>query len=49
MPADGPGDCLRIFRVENRSVNEIVDEFLSVAPKGGLAEGTVILLASLPS
>ena len=46
MPADVPGDCLRIFRVENGSVNEIVDEFLSVAPKGRLAEGTVILLSS---
>jgi hypothetical protein len=46
MPADGPGDCLRIFRVENGSVNEICDEFLQVAPKGGLVAGSVILLAS---
>jgi hypothetical protein len=46
MPVDGPGDCLRIFRVENGSVNEIVDEFLRVGPRDGLAEGTVIMLAS---
>ncbi len=46
VPVDGPGDCLRIFRVENGSVNEIVDEFLRVGPKGGLAEGTLILLSS---
>jgi hypothetical protein len=46
MPADGPGDCLRIFRVENGSVNEICDEFLQVAPKGGLVAGSVIMLAS---
>jgi hypothetical protein len=37
---------LRIFRVENGSVNEIVDEFMRVGPKGGLAKGTVILLSS---
>ncbi len=35
-----------MFRVENGSVNEIVDELLKVAPKGGLAARSVIMLAS---
>jgi hypothetical protein len=46
VPVDGPGDCLRILRVENGSVNEIVDEFLRVGPRDELAEGTVIMLSS---
>lgn len=39
IPSDGTGDCFRIFRVENGSVIEIVDNFLRVALKGGLAGG----------
>jgi hypothetical protein len=46
IPADGAEDCLRIFRVENGSVNEICDEFMQAAPKGKLPAGSVILLAS---
>ncbi len=46
VPADGPGECLRIIRVENGTLNELTDELVRKAPKEGLPSGSVILLLS---
>ncbi len=46
VPADGPGECLRIIRVENGTLNELADELIRKAPSKGLPAGSVILLLS---
>ena len=46
VPADGPGECLRIIRVENGTLNELTDELIRKAPSKGLPAGSVILLLS---
>ncbi len=46
VPADGPGECLRIIRVENGTLNELADELVRKAPSKGLPAGSVILLLS---
>ncbi len=46
VPADGPGECLRIIRVENGTLNEMTDELIRKAPSKGLPAGSVILLLS---
>jgi len=46
VPADGPGECLRVIRVENGTLNELTDELIRKAPSKGLPAGSVILLLS---
>ncbi len=39
LPAKGDGECIRILRVENRSLAEITDEVVRRSPAGGGGAG----------
>jgi hypothetical protein len=46
LPADGPGDCIRILRIENGSLREITSELIRMVPSSGLCPGSVVLLGA---
>jgi hypothetical protein len=47
LPARDGRDCMKILRVEDGSLREIVGEFLSTVGRRSLAPGSVVLLGSL--
>jgi len=46
LPAEGKGECLRVIRVENGSINKLADELIKSAPLSGLKAGSVVMLGS---
>ncbi len=46
LPADGEGECIRILRVENGSLAEIVRELTLAAPVDGMVPGSLVLLGA---
>ncbi len=47
VPAMDDGECIRVIRVEDGSLQEIVQEFLSMVKKWMIVPGTIIMLGSL--
>jgi hypothetical protein len=42
----GYGECIKILRVENGSLNEIASELIGKVPSSGVVPGTVLMLGS---
>ncbi len=47
VPAMDGGECIRVVRVEEGTLHELVQEFLSMVKKWMIVPGTIIMLGSL--
>jgi hypothetical protein len=46
VPAGGEGECIKVIQVENGSLSELVEVFLSITRGFDVPAGTVVLLSS---